>query len=369
MRILLITEYLPASDEAEITGGVEAYAHYVGGHLRRHHDLTILSRPTDGSVWDEASLASIPGRVAYLVRAFWRGLRTPADVVVATTYVVHPIAWLVGLLRRRPVVFWYPDVLIGSWRNGQFGRVAGIVGELSERIILRLPGVARWIAISESTASKLRAHGVRPERIVVIGCGYDPDVVAAVAPELATEPRLTVVGRMVPYKRVDLVVEALARLRPDHPDLRLVVIGQGPEHDRVAALAERLGVADRVELRGFVARHTDVLAAVAGSAAFVSASEIEGFGIVVAEAMALGTPYVVTDIPAFREVTDGGRGGALVPPGDADALAAAIESVIDPAARPALAAAAAPTVARYRWDAIADATAEELERVISEAAR
>jgi glycosyltransferase involved in cell wall biosynthesis len=364
MRILLITEYLPASDRAEITGGVEAYVHYVGRHLRRDHDLTILSRPTDGSVWDAASLASLPGRILYLLRALVRGLRTPADVVVGTTYVVHPIAWLVAKLRRRPVVFWYPDVLVGSWRAGGFGRVAGIVGELSERIVLKLP-VDRYLAISRSTADKLVAHGIDPARVAVVPCGFDPATVASVVPEPGGEQRLTVVSRLVPYKRVDLVVRALAALRDERPDLRLVVIGQGPERDRLAALAEELGVADRVELRGFVPSHADVLATVAGSAAFVSASEIEGFGIVVAEAMALGTPYAVSDIPAFREITDGGRGGALFPPGDAEALAAAIASVTTPADRRALAGASAEVAGRYHWDAIADTTARELALVVT----
>lgn len=364
MRILLITEYLPASDQAEITGGVEAYAHYVGGHLRRSHEVTVLSRPTDGTVWDEASLTSIPGRLWYLVRALIQGLRAPADVVVATTYVVHPIAWLVAKLRRRPIVFWYPDVLIGTWRNGQFGRLAGIVGEVAERVILRLP-VDRYIAISRSTADKLVTHGIDPDRITVVPCGYDPATVESVVPETSSSPYLAVVGRLVPYKRVDLVIRALHLLRDSHPDLHLVVIGQGPERERLGALVEELQLVDRVELRGFVARHTDVLAAVAGAAVFVSASEIEGFGIVVAEAMALGTPYAVTDIPAYREVTDGGQGGALFAIGDAAALAAAIASVASPGARADSVDAASRIASRYRWDTIAATTARELELVIS----
>ena len=366
MRILLITEYLPASDRAEITGGVEAYAHYVSGHLRERHDVEVISRPTDGSVWDEASVASLPGRVLFLLRALMRGLRAPGDVVVGTTYVVHPIAWLVAKLRRRPVVFWYPDVLLGSWRNGQFGKVAGIVGELAERIVLRLP-VDGYIAISRSTADKLVAHGIAPDRISVVPCGFEPSVVDAVVPEHAGQPgpRLAVVGRLVPYKRVDVVIRALARLHEEQPDLRLVVIGQGPERERLEQLAIELGVADRVELRGFVARHSDVLAAVAGSSAFVSASEIEGFGIVVVEAMALGVPYAVTDIPAYREVTDGGVGGSLFPAGDDEALAAGLRPLIDdPSTRGALALAGREHAGRYEWASVAIDTAAVLADVV-----
>ncbi|MDP1819353.1 MAG: glycosyltransferase [Acidimicrobiales bacterium] len=365
MRILLVTEYLPASDRAEITGGVEAYAHYVGGHLRTRHEIEVLSRPTDGSVWDEASLASIPGRLLFLLRALLRGLRAPGDVVIGTTYVVHPIAWLVAKLRRRPVVFWYPDVLLGSWRNGQFGKVAGMVGEIAERIVLRLP-VDHYIAISQSTADKLAAHGVDSAKVSVVPCGFEPSVVGAVVPEPgAAHPRIVVVGRLVPYKRVDVVVRALARLATDRPDLRLLVIGQGPERDRLQALATELGVADRTELRGFVARHSDVLGAVAASSAFVSASEIEGFGIVVVEAMALGVPYVVSDIPAYREVTAGGVGGSLFPPGDDEALAAHLRALLDDRSPSGLLAESGREHAeRYEWGSVADATADVLADVV-----
>lgn len=364
MRILMLTEYLPASGEGEITGGVESYCHYVSRHLRESHEVILVGRRTDGSVWDDASLKSIPGRVVFLLKALAQGLRDPGDVVVGTTYVVHPLAWLIGKLRRRPVVFWYPDVLIGTWRNGQFGRIAGTVGEVVERLLLRLP-VDLYLAISESTRSKLIAAGVTPERTAVVGCGFEPSVVEAASPAEVHANRVTVVGRLVPYKRVDVVVRACARLRADHPDIELVVIGQGPERARLAALADELGIADRVTFRGFVGRHADVLAAVAESGAFASASEIEGFGIVVVEAMALGVPYAVSDIPAFREITSGGVGGRLVPVGDDVAFARALGELLDDGpARARLALEGQAHARQYEWSAIAQQTADALRGVL-----
>jgi glycosyltransferase involved in cell wall biosynthesis len=368
MQILLITEYLPATDRAEITGGVEAYAHYVSGHLRRDHEVEVLCRPTKGEVWDDASLRSIPGRLLFLLRALWRGLRAPADVIVATTYVVHPIAWLVAKLRRKPVVWWYPDVLIGEWRNGQFGKVAGLVGEVTERVLVKLP-VDRYIAISQSTADKLIAHGVRPERVTVVPCGMERSVIDSVVPERPEGERITVVGRLVPYKRVDLVIRALARLRASHPTLELVVIGQGPEMAALQDLVPELGVEAHVDLRGFVASHTDVLAAMAGSSAFVSASEIEGFGIVLVESMALGVPYVASDIPAFREVTAGGVGGRLFRVGDEEDLVRQLDELLRDPDRERLVAAGRAHAARYDWAAVADDTAEVLQAVVDSGKR
>jgi glycosyltransferase involved in cell wall biosynthesis len=365
MRILIVNEYLPDSDRGEITGGVEAYCHYVGRHLRADHEVRFLSRSTTGSVWDAATLASLPGRLWFLLRALVQGLRADFDVVMGTTYVTHPVAWLIGTLRRRPVVFWYPDVLIGDWRNGQFGAVEGRMGELAERVILRLP-VARFIAISESTAAKLVAHGVDAARITVVPCGYDPETVAAVEPETTDRRRITVVGRAVPYKRIDVVMRAAARLAPELPELEVVVIGQGPELEPLGKLATELGIAHLVDFRGFVDEHRRVLSAVAASDAFVSASEIEGFGIVVVEAMALGVPYVVADIPAFREVTGGGVGGALVPPGDDAAMADELRRPLTATGqREEIVAAGRAHAARYTWAAVAAATAAVFTDVVA----
>lgn len=364
MKILVVTEFLPSSERGEITGGVEAYCHYVGRELERTDDVTFIADRTEGERWDHASLASMPRRLLFLLRALVQGLRSDADVVMGTNYVVHPVAWLIGLLRRRPVVFWYPDVLIGQWRNGQFGRITGIVGELSERLILRLP-VARFIAISQSTADKLVRNGVAAERIDIIPCGYDETVVRAIGqPEPPTAPRITVVGRLVPYKRVDLVLDAVARLRPRWADIELVVIGRGPEEERLRAQARRLDLEGNVRFAGHLPGHVDVLRTVASSAVFVSASEIEGFGIVVVEASALGCPIVVSDIPVFREVTADGTGGLLFRTGDADHLAEQIGRLLaDPDLRAASAAAGRAHAAHYRWSEIADRTLTTLRDV------
>ena len=74
----------------------------------------------------------------------------------------------------------------------------------------------------------------------------------------------------MPYKRVDVLVRAVAILHEKHPTVRLLVIGQGPERQRLERLAKELGVADRVDFRGFVDRHVDVLSIVAGATAYLS---------------------------------------------------------------------------------------------------
>lgn len=375
MRILFVSELVPASEQAEITGGVEARLHYATRHLaaRPGVEVEVLADRTDGTRWDAASLGSLPRRIALLARLLTKGMVRRCDVIEASNLVVYPLGWLLGLLKRRPVVFWYPDVLLGSWRGGRFGR-AGVVGELTERLVLKLP-VARYLAISASTKAKLVAAGVAPARIDVVGCGYEPEVVrrvlAAVRSETAERRtdgsvHVVVVSRLVPYKRVDLVIRALARLAPTHPDLVLDVVGQGPERAALEALAGRLGVAGRVRFHGFVAAHADVLGIVARARVFVSMSEIEGFGIVVVEAMALGVPFVVSDIDVFREVTAEGTGGLVVARGDETALAGAVATLVDDDERHASERAAGQARARqYTWAAVARQTEAVFASVVA----
>src|SRR5687768_6813676 len=105
MKVLLITEVLPNADVAEVTGGVEARCFYVARYLRRDHDVTVLADdPEGGARWRSASVASIPLRLVRMLRLLWRGLRADFDVVESSILVVHPVAFLVGLVKRRPVV-------------------------------------------------------------------------------------------------------------------------------------------------------------------------------------------------------------------------------------------------------------------------
>lgn len=328
MKILLLTEFFPKSNSAEITGGVEARCYYVTRHLRGHHEVEVLATLTDGSAWEHASLSSLPRRLAFLVSAFFHGMRTDFDLVEGSNLVVYPVAWLVGFLRRKPVVFWYPDVLIGTWQQGSF-RYVGALGEIVERVILKLP-VQRYIAISQSTGDKLIAQGVDPANVEVVPCGFEPALVEEVLrQELPKRWTIAIVARLVSYKRVDLVLAAFAKLISDDRDVSLVVIGRGPEEEQLDAHTKALGIADRVEFRGYVKEHADVMRLMAQSRVLVSASEVEGFGIVLVEAMALGLPYVVANIPVFTEVSGNSTGGLYFRPGDSADLAAQLRRLLD----------------------------------------
>ncbi len=163
-------------------------------------------------------------------------------------------------------------------------------------------------------------------------------------------PYLLFAGRVAPNKRLEILVDALARLpvARRHP---LVIMGRDwGERAALEARARSLGVADRIRFLGHVADPGEYRAVVRGALALILPSEYEAFGIVLLEAMATGTPIVASAVGGIPEVLDHGRRGRVVPTGDADALAAAIESVEDdPATTDRLRAAGSEAVPAYDW--------------------
>jgi glycosyltransferase involved in cell wall biosynthesis len=354
MHVLLITEFQPSTAAVEITGGIEARTHYLAEELRRRgHRVTVIADRSTGERWEYASWTSIPRRVLFVLRTLNRALLTDADIVDATNFVVDPIAWVWGRVRRRPVIFWYPDVWVGSWRR-DFGRI-GILGEWCERRILRLK-VDQLIAISDTVRTKLVANHVAAGKVTMIPCGVSSSLVASVTGRGESKNHdLTVVSRLLAYKDVDVVLRATAIIARARPDLRLSVIGRGPEAATLRRLSDQLGLEDNVTFHGFVPSHADVLDIIARGRVLVTASRVEGFGIVLVEAMALGVPYVATDIPVFREHR--GRGGLLFRAGDASDLAAKLALLLnDDELLREKSLEASEHARRYTWERVAAET-------------
>jgi glycosyltransferase involved in cell wall biosynthesis len=161
------------------------------------------------------------------------------------------------------------------------------------------------VAVSPTVAARLRAWGVRPGRIAVIPNGIDPDAFAFdPARRAAIRRRLGIpmdahvagtVGRLVPTKRIDLLIGAAART----PGLRLLIAGDGPERARLERLAAALGVTGRVVFTGGT---DDVASVLAAMDVYAAPSAQETFGLGVLEALAAGLPAVHTACPALDDL-------------------------------------------------------------------
>jgi glycosyltransferase involved in cell wall biosynthesis len=225
------------------------------------------------------------------------------------------------------------------------------------------PRLKRVITVSQSSRDDaVRYLGVDPRAIRLAALGVDQDCFRP-RPGVARHPArlLTAASADVPLKGLPVLIDAFARLLPGHPALELRVIGtlrEGPTKARI----EALGLAGRV---AFVSDLTqdDVANEYASATICVSPSLYEGFGLPAAEAMACGSPVVVTDGGSLPEIV--GEAGVIVPAGDARALAAALGELLnDPQRRARLGEAAHARAARlFTWDRFA----ERCEAVLFEA--
>jgi glycosyltransferase involved in cell wall biosynthesis len=192
-----------------------------------------------------------------------------------------------------------------------------------------------FIAISKGVAQDIaKAIRVPAEKIWVV---YNP----VITPNLLSQAQVPVdhpwvapgapplilgAGRLEPQKDFPTLIRAFAKVRKRRP-CRLMILGEGKERTRLEALAAELNALEDLSLPGFL---SNPHALMARAALFVLSSAWEGFGNVLVEALALGIPAVATDCESGpKEILQGGRYGRLIPVGDVDAMAEAIQETMD----------------------------------------
>ncbi len=169
----------------------------------------------------------------------------------------------------------------------------------AHRVIVPSRYLARWVA----------RWGVPEERIVVVHNAIEPlEAVKPLPVPLSTPVKAVTVGRLIPLKRVDGILAAVAQV----PGLGLIVVGDGPERPRLEQLAESLGITDRVYFAGRRNRE-ETLGLMASCDLFVLNSSHETFSHVILEAMALGLPVVTTAVGGTPEVVKDRETGILIP--------------------------------------------------------
>jgi glycosyltransferase involved in cell wall biosynthesis len=214
------------------------------------------------------------------------------------------------------------------------------------------------VAVGEETARAVeREVGLSPGTIRVIRNGVPRQPDNLPVERLAPSPVLGAVGRLEAQKGFDILVDALTWL----PEATAVVVGEGVDRPALEQRAAVRGVGARFVLAG---PRASAAAAIRGFDVFVLPSRYEGLPLVVLEAMEAGVPIVATDVGSVREVVIDGETGLLVPPDDAQALAAALLRLLrDADLRSRLA-----QRARSVWASCFDARrmAEEYERLYRE---
>ena len=353
--------------------GVGVFTHEVLDRLADHDDLDVVAY---GITWRgrEALAAACPPSVtvarrpmaARPLRRAWSRFDQP------------PIEWFTGAVD----VVHGPNFVVPPSRNG--GELVTVhdltcvrFPELCTADTLEYPGLIRRALARGATIhvvsrfvgdEVLDVFDVEPERVIVVPNGVSPLVAIGPGTDSDAGGRLAggdryvlAVGTVEPRKDLPTLVQAFDRLADDDPELRLVIAGpDGWGADALAAALAASTHRDRVTRLGWV--DDDQRAAlVRGAAVFAYPSRYEGFGLPPLEAMQAGTPVVATTAGSLPEVL--GHAAVLVPAGDPDALAGAIDSVLGDAGRAdELRHAGRARAADFSWDA----TVEQLVEVYAQ---
>lgn len=357
MRILVLNWLDRANPDA---GGAEEHLHEVFGRIGRSgHDVTVLASSwvnARTSEFDEGlEIHRAGGRYSYewaAPRYYRKTLREREfDVVVED---LNKVPLFSPLWAKRPVCLLVHH-LFGSVAFQEANIPLAAATWLMERPIPRIYRKNPVIAVSESTASDLAARGLARDHITVIPNGVDLEwytIDPAIRENM--EPTLLYIGRLKRYKRIDLVLQAVAGLRDRGHTVRLDIAGKGDDRARLEEVVADLRVENQVRFMGYVDERTkrDLMRR---SWVHLLTSPKEGWGITNIEAAACGTPTVASDSPGLRDSVVDGETGFLVPHGDVDALVQKLEHLIENrVARNRMGLAARAYAERFTWDSAAE---------------
>jgi glycosyltransferase involved in cell wall biosynthesis len=199
---------------------------------------------------------------------------------------------LISKLRKTPLVITWHEVWGEYWY--EYLGWKGFGGKITERMVSLL--TQHCVAVSLTTKNNLKSLGYH-QQITIIPNGVDLQHIRLINP--SDEPSdIIFVGRLIKEKHVDLLIRAFAILSSEQPELRLLIIGEGPEQDAITKIIQELSLENRVVLRGFLDDHDKVIALMKSAKVLVNPSTREGFGITALEALACGIPVVTINNPA-----------------------------------------------------------------------
>ncbi len=235
---------------------------------------------------------------------------------------------LAGYLRQKPVIGWVHTSLsqVFRWNLRPYWAHRWFMATV-------YPRLEKVVAVSEGLADDLRTHFGWPNVLGIRNC-IDVKRVQQLAKEslpedlrlLFEKPVLINVAKLTFQKAQELLLAAHGQLLLEGVDHHLLLVGDGPQREDLERLAKDLGVEGSVHFLGF---HSNPYPLIIASRGLVLNSRFEGFGLVLAEALALGVPVVATDCQSGpREILSNGEYGLLVPTEDPDALAAAMKRLL-----------------------------------------
>lgn len=346
------TRILYLIDHAVSTGGAERLAVGLATHLPldRFEPWVCATRYSDDATrhaLDEAGVRhlTLDRRAKWDVHRL-RGLvtilaRQRFDILHAHMFGSSFWGSVIGTTCRTPAIiahehgFDHGGSAVRAWVD------ANVIGRL----------VTRYVAVSRADADEIVGEGVSREKVVVIPNGYipstsvtDTDIRMALGGDREA-PMIGVAAVLRPEKRLDLLLEAHARVLTAVPGTRLVIAGEGACRPALERRARELGTDGLVH---FLGRRHDVDSILRAADVAALSSDREGSPLLMFECMANGTPLVATAVGGIPDIVENGHTGILVPRRDPEALARALADLLtNPSRREAIAAAARERLPQY----------------------
>jgi glycosyltransferase involved in cell wall biosynthesis len=266
----------------------------------------------------------------------------------ALVEVWNGVPWMSPLWCRRPRITFLHHVHGPMWDQLLPWPLAGVGRAMEARFAPPFYRRSLTLTPSEATRDDLLELGFRADRVVAVNNGVD----AMFRPggTRSTSPLVLSVARLAPVKRQDELIEAAVIARQRLPDLRLVIVGEGPLRPALEARIAAHGAREWITMAGRLS-HADLVAEYQRAWLVSSASLAEGWGLALTEAAACGTPAVATDVSGHRSSVVDGVTGVLVPlPRLAETMA---DVLLDDERRNQLASAALVRAQSLTWDASA----------------
>jgi len=379
-----------------VYGGLGRHVHGLAqAQARLGHDVTVLTQSVEGTTVDERVGGvrivrvgnDIPGPlhedllgwVAGLGRALTRaGLRvggnTKPEVLHAHDWVTCDAGLALQLALRVPLV-----ATVHATESGRHqGWLPGSTSRGINATEVRLTGgAARVITCSKAMREEvIRLFDLSERKVDVIANGIDLAQWPVAASRRRARaraswaphgPLIVCAGRLEYEKGIHTLLDALPRLRRQHPGLRAVVAGRGTYSDELKATARRLRLGSSVTFAGFLTDH-DLAELVGAADVAVVPSLYEPFGMVALEAVAVGTPLVAADTGGLRELVEPAVTGLRFPAGNAGELARAVHTQLeDPVSARRMARTARARLATgHDWSSIAAATAASYRNALAD---
>ena len=354
-----------------LAGGAEVHLHEVFERIAGlGHDVTLFCHHFAGAPREE---------IRNGIRIIRRGNRSLFNFLV-------PFAYLFTFKRERfdvvvddinKIPFYTPLYVkepVQAITHHLFGKSifletiypAALYVHLSEKLIKPIYRNVHFIIGSPSTYREYRDWGFSENNVAIVNYCVNRSVYyPSPEPDDHNPNHIAYFGRLKKYKSVDHLMQAMALLRSEFPELRLTVIGDGDDRGRIQNLAHDLGLDDVVAFTGFI-DEKEKAPLLQKMNFVVNTSSKEGWGLTVVEANACGAPVIAANVPGLRDAVIDGKTGLLYAYGDIEDLAGKMRMLLsEPATRSKLRSHALEWARSFDWDIAAEITLDYIRQTIA----